>query len=76
MTLQDVSTFSLLLFLFIFIYTLLGMEWFAYKIKYDMWNKVDMENGTYSDDNFNTFFQSFLMVFTILTGDGWADRYY
>ena len=30
-TLKDVSTFSILLFLFIFIYALLGLELFAYK---------------------------------------------
>lgn len=32
-TLKDISTFSILLFLFMFIYTLLGMEVFAYKAK-------------------------------------------
>lgn len=34
-TLKDISTFSVLLFLFIFTYTLLGMEMFAYKAKFD-----------------------------------------
>lgn len=34
-TLQDVSNFSILLFLFIFIYTLLGMEMFANQVAFD-----------------------------------------
>lgn len=76
MTIQDVSTFSILLVLFIFIYTLLGMELFAYKVKYDSNGKIDMENGSYTDDNFNTFYQSFLMIFTVLTGDSWGDKYF
>ena len=34
-TLKDVSVFSILLYLFIFTYTLLGMEMFANKVKFD-----------------------------------------
>lgn len=34
-TLQDVSNFSILLFLLMFIYTLLGMEMFAHKVAFD-----------------------------------------
>ena len=34
-TLKDVGTFSIVLFLFIFIFTLLGMELFAHKVKID-----------------------------------------
>ena len=32
------------------------MEWFAYKVKYDKEGNVDMKNGSYTDDNFNTFY--------------------
>lgn len=34
-TLKDISNFVILLFLFLFIYTILGMELFAYKIRFD-----------------------------------------
>lgn len=34
-TLKDIRNFSVLLFLFIFVYTLLGMELFAYRIAFD-----------------------------------------
>jgi len=37
-TLKDVSNFSVLLFLFIFTYTLLGMEVFAYKVQFNSEN--------------------------------------
>lgn len=34
-TLKDVASFSIVLFLYIFIFTLLGMELFAYRAKLD-----------------------------------------
>ena len=34
-TLKDIASFSILLFLFIFIFTLLGMELFAHKVKFN-----------------------------------------
>lgn len=75
-TLKDISTFSVLLFLFIFTYTILGMEWFAYKAKFNSLGQVDYSaNGTYIDSNFNTFLQSFLTVFITLTGDNWSKVY-
>jgi hypothetical protein len=76
LTLKDISTFSVLLFIFIFTYTLIGMEWFAFKIKFVDEVKIDNINGVYVDSNFNTFYQSFIMVFDILTGDSWAMKYY
>jgi hypothetical protein len=33
-TLKDISNFSILLFIFIFTYTLIGLEWFAYRLKF------------------------------------------
>ena len=55
-TLKDVSVFSILLFLFAFTYTLVGMEFFAYKAKFNNNNELDLsENGKYINFNFNTF---------------------
>ena len=34
-TIKDVSTFSLLLLMFMFIFTLLGMELFSHKVRFD-----------------------------------------
>lgn len=44
-TLIDISTFSVLLFIFMFCFTLLGMELFAYKAKFDPDNRLDLVNG-------------------------------
>ena len=76
-TLKDISTFSILLFIFAFTYTLIGMEFFAHKAKFDENNKLDLsENGRYIDFNFNNFLQGFLTVFIVLTGDQWSEIYY
>ena len=45
----DISTFSVLLFLFIFTYSILGMEWFAYLARFDSEWHVDLEHGKYMD---------------------------
>jgi voltage-dependent calcium channel L type alpha-1D len=34
-TLYDISSFSIILFLFMYVYSLLGMEMFAYKASFD-----------------------------------------
>lgn len=44
-TLVDVSTFTIVLFLFMIIFTILGMELFAYKAKFNEKNEVDMLYG-------------------------------
>ena len=44
-TLIEISAFSVVLFLFMFIYSILGMEMFAYKAKYDDSGKLDLLNG-------------------------------
>lgn len=73
---MDMSIFSILIFLFILTYTLIGLELFAFRVKYNKKGELDLENGRYNDANFNTFHQSFLMVFTVLSGDNWSDKYY
>jgi hypothetical protein len=75
-TLRDISTFSILLFIFMFTYTLLGLEMFAFKAKFNANNQVDLVNGDYPDSNFNYFVNSFITVFIILTNDGWSDIYF
>lgn len=62
----------MLLFLFMFIYSLLGMEIFAYSVKFDKDWRIDMENGKYPDRNFNTFLDAFTTVFIVLTNDVWT----
>jgi voltage-dependent calcium channel L type alpha-1D len=47
-TLMDIASFTVLLFLFMFIYAILGMEIFAEKAKFTD-DKIDMENGVSID---------------------------
>ena len=75
-TLKDVSNFSVLLFLFMFTYTLLGMDLFAYKVAFDDEGNLDIENGSYPDSNFNYFLEAFASVFIILANDGWSTIYF
>ena len=71
-SIKDVSNFSVLLFLFIFIYTLLGRELFAHNVKFD-------EEGRYSTDveaesprnNFDSFWNALVTIFIVLTGEQW-----
>jgi hypothetical protein len=62
--LKDISSFSVLLFLLIFIYVLLGMELFAKRSKSE---SIDDEPR----NNFNNFFTGFILIFTVLTGENW-----
>ena len=76
-TLADVASFSILLFLYIFIFTLLGMELFAHKAKLDPdTNYVDLKNGESPNFNFDNFLNSFSLVFIVLTNDGTSAIYY
>ena len=45
----DISTFSVLLFLFLFTFSILGMEWFAYYAKFDFHWHIDLEHGKFID---------------------------
>lgn len=73
-TLVDIATFSVLLSLFIFTFTLLGLELFANRAK--LTNDVVDPNGTSPIDNFDNFVHSVSTVFILLTGDNWSYIYY
>jgi len=82
-TLGSLVHFSLLLFLILYVYTLLGMQFFAGKQKYDdnqflITNKYqEVLNVTYSPiGNFDNFVASFTTVFQVLTQDGWSGIMY
>jgi len=62
-TLKDLRNFSLLLFIFIYAYTLFGLEFFAYKLKFDEYDKVDLENGSPPRTNFDGFYNALTTVF-------------
>lgn len=75
-TLIDISTFTVVMFIFMFIFTILGMELFAGELKFDSNNQVDHANGTSINQNFDTFHWSFATVFVLLTADCWSSIWF
>lgn len=74
---SDISNFSVLLLLFIFTYSLLGLDLFAFKVKFNSDNQVDFSAaGRYPDSTFNSFLEAFVSVFVVLTNDGWTKIYF
>ena len=69
-TLGDINYFAILLLLFITIYTLLGMELFAHRIKLNDKKEAD-DKGESPRINFDDFFHAFLTIFIVLVGDDW-----
>jgi hypothetical protein len=59
-TIKDVSNISVLIFIFLFTYALIGLELYAYRLE------------TSVASRFDTFLQAFLSVFIVLSNDGWT----
>jgi hypothetical protein len=55
-TLKDISTFTIFISLFVFIYALLGMEIFSYRCKKTPDDKINLVNGKSPLNNFDTFY--------------------
>lgn len=71
-SLKDVSNFSVLLFLFIFVYTLLGRELFAYKVSFDEDGNFSRSKDAKSPrNNFDSFINAIITIFIVLTGEQW-----
>ncbi len=69
----------MLLLLFLFTYTLIGLEIYAYKLEYKKNDYVTDETNNYyesSFSNFNSFIEAFLSVFIVLSNNGWAHMFY
>jgi hypothetical protein len=71
-TLKDISTFTIFISLFVFIYALIGMEIFSYQCKKTPDNKINLVNGKSPLNNFDTFYEALLTIFVLLTGDQWT----
>ena len=73
-TFKDVSNISVLILIFVFSYTLIGMELFAYKLPVE--KDVEFYDPLTRRSTFNTFIDSFFSVFLVLVGDGWTHIYF
>lgn len=78
-----IGSFSVLLVLIIFTFTVLGMQLFSYQLKFNEKNeavnyfspKIPQQVYTYPDSNFNNFLNGFISVFIVIAGDGWLTIY-
>jgi hypothetical protein len=61
-TLVDVGYFTVLLLLFMIIFALLGMEFFAYNVRFD---------GASVRVNCDTFYEAMITIFILLTNENW-----
>ena len=84
-TMKKVAPFSLLVMIFAFSYTILGLEIFSKKLSFDQDNrpiKDDYANGLENmqgrvpDWNFNNFKDALICVFIVFANDGWSPIYY
>jgi len=74
-TMRDIRDFSILVLLFIVIYSLLGMEMYAEKIKINEFDKFDASAGS-PQSNFDNFMEAFASVFIVLANDGWSPIFF
>lgn len=82
-SLIDVSSFSLLLFIFVFIFALLGMELFANILFYDLDGNMIMGKENIQEtfargeqlieprENFNNIFYAMVSIFIVVIGEEW-----
>jgi len=75
-TIKDMANFSLLFFIFIYLFTLIGVELFAYQVKLGDDGIANRKNGFYVDSNFNNFLEGFYCVFILLNNDGWSTIFF
>lgn len=84
-SLKDISNFGVLLFLFLYIYALLGMELFANQARYDWWGNVILDipaavqAGTIMyvpHYNFDNIYNALVVVFCAILGEDWNNSMY
>ena len=70
-TVLAVGDYTILLGLFVYVFTLLGMSFFAGKVKFNDDGDLDLENGTVPRANFDKLGWAFLTVFEVMIGENW-----
>jgi len=72
-TVLTIKDYTILLGLFIYVFALLGMSFFAGQVKFDVndYNTVDTKNGVSPRANFDRLMTAALTVFEIMIGENW-----
>ena len=76
-TVTTIGDYVLLLILFIYVFSLLGMSFFAGRLKFNEDNDVpDLVNGKSPRANFDGMGWTIITIFQVLMGEGWNDIMY
>jgi len=81
-TLKHISNFTVLMLIFMFIFTLLGMELYGEKIKYNDYDLSEVvtvtetQHGVSPRVNFDDFMNGFITIFIIFIGEDWNSVMY
>jgi hypothetical protein len=71
-----VGDYTILLGLFVYVFALLGMSFFAGKVKFDEAGDIDLVNGESPRANFDHIGWAMLSVFEIMIGENWNSVMY
>ncbi len=75
-TMKDISNITVLVAIFVFTFMLIGLELYAYRVKFNLEHKIDLsEKGIFPKSNFNTPLNALLSVFIVIANDGWTEVY-
>jgi len=66
-----IGDYVILLVLFIYVFSLIGMSFFAGSLKFDADHKVDLEHGKLPRNNFDVIWWSVITIFQVLIGEKW-----
>ena len=76
-TLSTISDYVILLCLFIYVFSLIGMSFFAGKVKFnESTGRVDFENGVPPRSNFDELIWAVMTIFQVLMGEAWNEVMY
>jgi hypothetical protein len=70
-TMTAISDYCILLCLFIYVFALIGMSFFAGALKFDDTDHVDRLNGSSPRKNFDHIQWSIITIFQVLLGEKW-----
>ena len=74
-TISSIGNYVILLILFMYVFALMGMQFFAGKLRFNSENQPDL-SGEDRRYNFNNIWNSFILIFQLLIGDNWNDVMY
>lgn len=74
-TLKDIRSFLLFFSMILTSFTLLGMELFGYKVRFNSKDEYDPVGEVFPATTYNTFIEGFYGCFVLLGNDGWSTIY-